>query len=97
MCRVNPAQDTSPSAGYIFPCWLIVTNTSGTNTTLAQALATASYRRWLDGPASGVQSYTQRQTTIVLPTPVQGAYVRLQRQDSLYLSIAEVEVFSERT
>jgi hypothetical protein len=97
-CRVNENPEIIETSGYIFPCWLIVSNSSAVDVPgLDAAKSSAVFKRWLAPGTNGIASVNQRETTVVLPVPVVGRYVRIQRQDSQYLSIAEVEVFSERT
>jgi hypothetical protein len=81
----------------MFPCWLIVSNVSGATTSLRDSITSSGYRRLLSDASSGILSVSQRETTVILPKTVVGRYVRIQRQDPLYLSIAEVEVYSDRT
>jgi hypothetical protein len=98
LCRVNENPEIIETSGYIFPCWLIVSNSSAVDVPgLDAAKSSAVFKRWLAPGTNGIASVNQRETTVVLPVPVVGRYVRIQRQDSQYLSIAEVEVFSERT
>ncbi len=83
-------------ANFMFPCWLLVTNVSGSTTSLKDSIASSGYRRYLADASSGVLSFSQRETTIVLPKTVVGRYVRIHRADPLSLSIAEVQVYSNR-
>lgn len=94
--RSNPNPEVFDNGGFVFPCWLIVTNSSASSVGLSSALSTAGFKRLLAIGKNGIVSVDQRETTIVLPKTVIGRYVRLQRLDSLYLSVAEVEVYSDR-
>ena len=94
--RLNHNQEILSPGSFIFPCYLVVSNVSAATTSLADAVKVAGFRRLLKDASSGIVSISQRETTIVLPAQVNARYLRLQRLDSLYLSIAEVQVYSER-
>ena len=95
--RINIQEQEYVDANFMFPCWLIVSNVSGATTSLRDSITSSGYRRLLSDASSGILSVSQRETTVILPKTVVGRYVRIQRQDPLYLSIAEVEVYSDRT
>jgi hypothetical protein len=90
--RSDPKQTRTDKYGSTFPCHVMVMPEES-DAFRIQSIADAQKKSvW----ATYVES-TDRVVTLTLPKDVKGKFVRLQRSDGNFLSIAEVQVYSTRT
>ena len=79
----------SSITGSLFPSWIMLLNASAGFADVLTARKTALYRRRLVDES--------QQTTIVLPREVSARFIRVQLESNDFLTVAEIEAFTERT
>jgi hypothetical protein len=88
----DPKQTRSDRYGTTFPCHVMVLPEESQAHTV-QSISEAQVKSvW----ATYIES-TDRVVTLTLPPDVKGRYVRIQRADGNFLSIAEVQIYSTRS